>query len=713
MQWWRLGVPLLALSCGNRFAPNPFPSQADTPDAGGAGGPSEQADGGRLPPFSTPRELLGGPCVDDAQCDDGIDCTYGSCDTALGLCRFVADDDRCSDGIFCNGVERCDPRTGCRTGPPTSCSDATPCTIDSCDEATRSCVRVQRDVDGDGDVDGNCQPGGDCNDLDPLVGSSAPELCGNQRDDDCDGEVDEAGCQQPRFDTCEDALQIDAPGSYVLSGAGAQVDYGESCATPSPALRELVVSLVVPAGDPRDVEVVARSLQGNIALSHPESCGGSPSPGQCAQGAPSSSGVPVARLHLSSPPPGVQTLYVYTDVSSPLQLDVSEEPASAATTNTSCEERLPLEPSTSTEVDLAISGDPLESACPVERGDRFFEFTLDATSDVQLVAESIDGFGQPRISLRRAECLGLDEELRCNQREVASVRVRALPAGTYVVALSASGPTRARLNLEVQAPSTAPPQDRCDTAPALPLNQTQSLGFDELEDDIAAGCSAGSVDSANRLELTSDSDVLLIARFSRGDVGAVSFAQASCLEAGTLACTRTTDQLARLSRRGVASGEYRVVTESLLGLPATLLAAVRPASAPTLVARADTCADALTIDEAGGFFQGNTSNAVPDYSAGCDFATPAGAPEQMLHLVLSAPRRVVLDMRGSDFDTLLDVRRGPECPGEEVAGGCAVFVGGDRSFLDLNLPAGDYFIQIDGYAGASGNWFLNVFVLEP
>jgi hypothetical protein len=153
--------------------------------------------------------------------------------------------------------------------------------------------------------------------------------------------------------------------------------------------------------------------------------------------------------------------------------------------------------------------------------------------------------------------------------------------------------------------------------------------------------------------------------------------------------------------------------ESALGYPATVLAAVRPTSAPTLVPGSEGCADAVTIDPQGGFYQGNTGNAAPDLSASCDFATPAGAPDQLLKLTLGSPRRVVFDMRGSDFDTLLDVRSGPTCPGDEVPGACAVFSSGDRSYLDLELPAGDYFVQIDGYAGAFGNWFLNVFVLDP
>jgi hypothetical protein len=36
-----------------------------------------------------------------------------------------------------------------------------------------------------------------------------------------------------------------------------------------------------------------------------------------------------------------------------------------------------------------------------------------------------------------------------------------------------------------------------------------------------------------------------------------------------------------------------------------------------------------------------------------------------------------------------------------------------RSFLDRVLPAGEYFVQIDGYDRALGNWVLDVFVGDP
>jgi hypothetical protein len=197
------------------------------------------------------------------------------------------------------------------------------------------------------------------------------------------------------------------------------------------------------------------------------------------------------------------------------------------------------------------------------------------------------------------------------------------------------------------------------------------------------------------------------------DAGSVTLSGAACRAEDNRICTLSTNALARISQRAMPAGEYRIVLESQLGLPATLTPLVRPARAPVLVASSDACGDVISFGESGGFFQGNTGNAAHDFTASCDFATPSGAPDQLLRLVLERTRRMIFDMRGSELETLLNIRRGPSCPGEEVTAGCAVMGGGDRSFIDIDLPAGEYFIQIDGYAGASGAWFLDVYGVEP
>ena len=100
-----------------------------------------------------------------------------------------ADDADCSDGVFCNGEERCIGGE-CIEGIRERCADGDVCTRDACDADLDQCVQVDLRVDGDGDgfYPESCGP--DCDDEDALVYPGAPERC-NGKDDDCDGIVDE------------------------------------------------------------------------------------------------------------------------------------------------------------------------------------------------------------------------------------------------------------------------------------------------------------------------------------------------------------------------------------------------------------------------------------------------------------------------------------------------------------------------------------------
>lgn len=66
--------------------------------------------------------------------DDGIDCTIDYCDDVLGVVG-LPDDSLCDDEVFCNGVEICDATLGCRAGTPPVVSDGVNCTTDVCNEA--------------------------------------------------------------------------------------------------------------------------------------------------------------------------------------------------------------------------------------------------------------------------------------------------------------------------------------------------------------------------------------------------------------------------------------------------------------------------------------------------------------------------------------------------------------------------------------------------
>lgn len=71
-------------------------------------------------------------------CDDGIACTVDSCDPATG-CKHVRNSVLCSDGLYCNGFEVCDP--GAANANTNGCRPAIrlPCQSNQCDEVNDRC----------------------------------------------------------------------------------------------------------------------------------------------------------------------------------------------------------------------------------------------------------------------------------------------------------------------------------------------------------------------------------------------------------------------------------------------------------------------------------------------------------------------------------------------------------------------------------------------
>ncbi|MEZ4296161.1 MAG: hypothetical protein R3B70_14405 [Polyangiaceae bacterium] len=81
-------------------------------------------------------------------CDDGISCTKDACDITIDACTNSPCDSDCDDGVFCNGVERCDGTFGCVAGP-SACDLGLACSADACEEGAEQCTHQ---------APGNCIP---------------------------------------------------------------------------------------------------------------------------------------------------------------------------------------------------------------------------------------------------------------------------------------------------------------------------------------------------------------------------------------------------------------------------------------------------------------------------------------------------------------------------------------------------------------------------
>jgi hypothetical protein len=456
-----------------------------------------------------------------------VDCTVDACDRALGRCRFQPDDASCNDRVYCDGALRCDVRTGCVPGEPVACSDNSTCTIDVCVEATRTCRHDPRDGDGDGDPTRNCG-GQDCDDQDPLVNGDATEVCGNAKDDDCDGSTDEKDCSAPEHDTCESALEISEDGFYDLDLTATSLDYPNRCIEQDEGYRDAVVIVTVEGDEPQDIDVVAKLDQGKLVLGTADDCSALADP-TCQPSFTAPTGGTVNRLLLRGKTAGAYPIFLQADNEGVAQLYVERRPAEAHDADR-CEQALPL----------ADGGEPVlvrlpaytpdaDTECGALTGDAFVSFTLDQARDVIIVAEAQLQLGEPVLSLVGDRCRG---ERTCRESQPGRLFERNLPPGTYQVAVAGTGPDDVSVRLETAPVSEPPPGEGCEAAAeALAPGVEQLVDLSNHEDAVHPRCQAGSPDATFELALRRRRDVALVGRFSDGDRGAVSLTSASCEKA--------------------------------------------------------------------------------------------------------------------------------------------------------------------------------------
>lgn len=659
------------------------------------------------------------PCDVDTDCSDGVACTDDRC-LSPGYCVILNDNSRCSDEVFCNGEEICDHTAGCMPGEAPGCQDFDTCTVDACDEGLKRCTHVTRDFDEDGEVDWHCFGGTDCDDLDATRGGDVVEICEDGVDNDCDGSVDETrSCGRPEHDTCADALDVSAGGSFEVSLAGALHDYTLGCA-PVPA-RD--VAFTFRTTKPQDVTLRARGLladggQESALIAVRSDCDDLLGELECAGGFP-------GQVRIRALPAGEYFVIVTADPARKVVLEVAFDPATAAPTNMDCSAPLELGAGGQLSGDLVDVSNATDIPCGfLGAGDLFYTFSLSTTQDVEISA--IAATGERMNFAVRSVCDDPNSTLRCETDAPAQARLHELPPGPYFLVLEGPSTREVDFDLDVAIlpPTPAPPGDECATAIPLPLGTKVAGSLVGLQDNVNLVCECPSETPEVPCGLFFDEAVFVLDVPEATDLdvqvdggeAVLDFAlQSTCGEnAGQLACQNAGFQT---RVRNVQPGRYYLIVEAADQVSFGVQVDQVPLSQPTPVSGNDSCASALTIPLSGGLFAGNTLDMLDDYHGSCGGA--ARSKDAVFKLDLDTQRRVQAELVGT-FDTVLHLFANTTGPTGctdyvDLADGCDDDGGsGSGSLLDLDLAAGSYYLIVDGYNTLNaGAYTLEVTIQQP
>lgn len=551
------------------------------------------------------RCLLGHCVAGLDPCTDNYSCTHDTCDERTQRCHRISDDSLCGDSNACNGIERCNPSapavvasTGCepvRADNRLDCNDNNTCTLDACDSIV-GCVHSPRDLDGDGHVARTCTVDG------TQTGSAG---------DDCDDNdpVTFPGATE----RCDDGRDNDCDGRVDQAQRETCSATNNSCLTAQP--------IALPTHG--SVTVVGSSV--DFSVTTPLACGGT---------APRR--VSYYRFTLASP------------------------------------------------ADLVVTTDDTSV------GNSFGALSLSTTCERSTVLRCARGaLGQPPTA--------------------PELRLRALQSGTYFLAVQTSSPRVFHLRITVGEATAPPPHDTCATASARSENlsdgETHTADFSGLTDDLNLSCdtAARGPDAVFSLTLTERRDVALSA-VSHGDTTVtLAVSHPTCGEPSSeLRCAINTSGRQRIVLRDLAPGGYFVIVRSSSGQSVDLRAELTD---PAVRERSETCPGVEAIADGGEItVPFGRLETVADIGTSCGSrAQPDGWTDAVVRFTLDRTRDVSVTVDGSGTSRLSMQLQTACTQGTSdgfTLGPCTT--GSPPSRRYPSLQAGTYFLVIESSARPAG-----------
>jgi hypothetical protein len=287
------------------------------------------------------------------------------------------------------------------------------------------------------------------------------------------------------------------------------------------------------------------------------------------------------------------------------------------------------------------------------------------------------------------------QQVACNDDSLGSLASSidvTLPPGDYDVIVDGYGTSAGRASLELVLERLPSTNDTASTATWLaPSNRGDTR---DLHDDFAGACGgSGALDATHTLSLSSPALVTLSA-------GGTDFDTVVSVRAGSTetVCNDDGDTGASFIEAVMQPGTYTVVLDGASPSDAGRYLLTSEVGA---VPASDRLFAPRTIWR-DGTFAGTTNGFVNDLAGSC---APSAGGDAVFALSLEERGHVFLNTARSRYDTVLHVRRASDLA--ELA--CNDDAnGGLQSSVELDLEAGDYYVVVDGYAGQTGSFSLQV-----
>ncbi|MFN9812482.1 MAG: MopE-related protein [Deltaproteobacteria bacterium] len=592
-------------------------------------------------------------------------------------------------------------------GPPDApaLSDAGPRDAGPAPDARVSC---DFDWDEDGVIDRACG-GTDCDDGDPEVRPGAAELCGNERDEDCDGNLcTSSPCVEAALDlavpgTTPVATVAGGVGQLGLAGCALDLDelapraerYVRLTLTEPSSVR-IELGVAAPGPGPRATAVAALVSD----------CGALPPVRGCASVA-AGAATPLAIARLEA---GTHWLAIASSTPREVSVTVTRE-APRPPPGDVCATAPELSGPTSTILlDAFVTSDDLATGCmPEGSRDVAYDFTLTEPADVRIRPLVTTGF--PTGVNRYGVAIREDCELASTERWCRAIggdtsvgvegeTVRNLPAGRYTLILESATAVGVELEVSLRPPTAPGPGETCELAIPLVSGVLVADSFEGRDDNLTDTCQRGAPDAFYRFVLdgVSDVDVFVEHPFEEFiglelregcEAGLASIAGLGRAEACGYGFNRY---------RALPPGTYTLIASGSRALPYRIGMRAVPARPQIAVSGNETCDTAYTVPATGGSFSGAARTT--DHRWDRVFCGPFG-PDAVFRLELDRPQRVRLVPAGYVVVDLLEER----CATETLA------LCDDDGWTGV-LDAGTWFVLARPFGGED-DYVLDIDVEDP